>query len=400
MTTAGSVDLFSAEVIDNSAKKKVQYAFGKLYAFLSGTCGSAGYSELVANNYGTGGTGMDPADGAAPCGDNAWAVFRWLSGSSSRRAYDLYVMIQAYMTEQTFGGASSGSIGWPAVLSGQAGYGSIGIQCAWTLDGTDPWRGTRQKNGLDDKGIPIWNTGSTTYVLPCPNNADGLYYASRNYYARTVTAVAGQNYVYNFVANEDFICILNSYAGNVDPERFMFISTVDVIPALSGALSASMPICMHNLASNYAAQYFGFPTTAVANVYGDSYASTYSDIYDGGTFTNSNTFHQPSRVTYIYNSTALHENNLLYNGTSPSGSIDVYPYYVYSYTDVHGLLGTVSEIYLCNSSSPKNILLTGSLNGNQYAVFRTKPSITCACWVLPWSGSAPREILIRDGRQW
>lgn len=151
--------------------------FVSLYRFLTTSGSTIAGVQLVANSTGSGGVGFDYPDQANRIGNNAWAVFKFLSSS-----IPFYMLLQvATGTNNTPFGNSPGN---PGAISNwgtnYSAYGGLGIQFALRGDGGDAWNGTKLANGTDTKGSVVWTSGtSDLYVWPRCNSISGNFASSR-----------------------------------------------------------------------------------------------------------------------------------------------------------------------------------------------------------------------------
>lgn len=173
--------------------ERMQKVFNNVWRFFYSMCGSAKPLELIALQFGTGGTadpGADPI--AVPTfGQDAFFVVRYKktgeSGTLTKRTHSIYLLVQNANV-----GVGSGN-GAPAVGI----YGdqtSICFQTAIGVAGgilvgmdSNPWTGTTNKDGTDTKGAtpktgPVWNVvGGQVFVFPRSNNPGGAFNTDKQF---------------------------------------------------------------------------------------------------------------------------------------------------------------------------------------------------------------------------
>lgn len=233
---SGSVDHRLTQVSTTGNNEQ----FVNLYRFLNGPLLSGGYVEIVASNYGSSGTGFDYHDELTPVGENAWACFRWVTGSvggsTSNRGKNMYMLVQ-FADGANFG-TSPGS---PATLDGGTGDG-VGISVAWLADGGDPWNGGSGSLGSDAKGSPVWHPKSSTlYSLP-RSNAIGGTHASLRQNTLNVNDQTASPTRYHILADRDNLAIVVDANDNGTFTGFWYCGCYTLIPGLSGTID--MPIFM------------------------------------------------------------------------------------------------------------------------------------------------------------
>lgn len=139
---------------------------------------ASGQIEVIASNYGDGGTGFDAPGGANPPGPNAWFVVRM--PPSANRASSLYILVQYTDSSAAFGAAP----GNPGLVQSSTTQNRVGIAVASGRDSADadasPWQGTTNADGADVKADPVWAApgGGELYVFPRSNAAGGSDAAS------------------------------------------------------------------------------------------------------------------------------------------------------------------------------------------------------------------------------
>jgi hypothetical protein len=152
--------------------------------------------EIIAANYGAGGTGFQFWDQGTPPGPRTWIVARFHSASMGK--FDMLLYQVSASSGQTLGGV---------VMSQQVNsfagsnrlYGSFGASFACHPSGSNtgsadgPWNGsyslTSATLGIGNSGLsannPLWKTtaDSKGAFFPRANGIAGTYSASRNYLA-------------------------------------------------------------------------------------------------------------------------------------------------------------------------------------------------------------------------
>lgn len=114
--------------------------------------------QRIASNYGTGGTGLDATGQANPSGEEAWAVWRNVSGSTAHDVAIKWSWTNFYTAGQFEGGASN----W-----------GVGLSVAFHSS-SQAWNGSTNNNGSDTfpSGQP-WKSGSL--VFPRQNASGGVH---------------------------------------------------------------------------------------------------------------------------------------------------------------------------------------------------------------------------------
>lgn len=243
-TVSGSVDIRIAQTTNLGN----QELFTSLFRFLNGPLRSGSYCELHALH--TGSTfptalGTDYHDEATPFGNNAFAVFKFpsgtISGTVSKRTYDMYLLIQ--WADTATWGASPGDPG----LKNGGTIDGVAWQLAWRDDGGDPWTGTTLANGDDRKGAtpgtgPVWSGGgSTVRVLPRSNNTGGSH-ATDKQNCLEINDQTTNPTRYHMFADRDNFCIFIDTNDDNGMDEIAMWGVYDPIPLLSGTIP--MPVFM------------------------------------------------------------------------------------------------------------------------------------------------------------
>ena len=219
--------------------------------------------ELVASQYGkltdgNAATGLDYHDGANPCGDNAFVVYRSLKTTKVKVPYE--VMFQFNRGNQQtpvqsggyYFGAAPGNPG--TCRTYDSSYAQLAVAAAACSNGTSPWAGTTAKNGTDTKGTPVWAAQGTIgvgnlIVLPRQNATGGEYVTNKEHMAEMilfnqgVPPTTGASRMHVLASDEGHLLI--AIAGNDDAmytsadtygiaSGMMFLGPVDdVHPAIT-----------------------------------------------------------------------------------------------------------------------------------------------------------------------
>jgi hypothetical protein len=126
-----------------------------------------GYATMIANNYGSGGTGWDWRDEANPPGENAWFVVR-MNVSGERPGGGSQLGAYYVLTQWAYTDAFGSSPGNPGTIGGGTGNG-VGLAVAFRTDGGNPWNGSDGPGGpgvgTDLKGTPVWTDGGSTLIV-------------------------------------------------------------------------------------------------------------------------------------------------------------------------------------------------------------------------------------------
>ncbi len=167
-----------------------------------------GIATVVATQTNNGGTGEDFHDQTNPLGENSFIYTEFDQGVAR------FGILVQFADAGSFG-ASPGN---PALLQDSASLDGIGIQMAWREDGTSPWGGTTNDDGLDTKGTPVWTAGgSTVHVFPRSNNP-GPPLGDHNTNKENMMRVGADDATgfsrHHWVANENGLFTLSSVSDN------------------------------------------------------------------------------------------------------------------------------------------------------------------------------------------
>ena len=166
-------------------------------------CASNGVCTIVASNFGDNGgagTGEDYHDQANPSLDNAFIYAEFDQGVAR------FGILVQWADAQLFGNAP----GNPG-LANSGTTDAMAVQMAFREDGTSPWPGTTNDDGLDRKGAvpgvgPVWTPGgSVVHVFPRSNNP-GPPIGNHNTDKENMRRLADDTSLFSrahWVANED-----------------------------------------------------------------------------------------------------------------------------------------------------------------------------------------------------
>lgn len=167
-TIVGSIEHFFAGTGLGTAS--VQTMFVSMYNFLNNNSASLGVQRLAYNtgSQGTGMTqfrGMNYYDQPNPAGENAWAVFRFVSASVP------FDMLIQWSGAAAFGNAP----GSPGVMNNTSPINNgLGIAFAQSADGLTSWAGSTLNNGSDTKGAIVWTSSSISSTIYHPRSNDAI----------------------------------------------------------------------------------------------------------------------------------------------------------------------------------------------------------------------------------
>lgn len=114
--------------------------------------------ERIASNYGSGGTGLEATGQANPSGEQAWAVWRNVSGSVAHDVAIKWSWSSFYSAGEFEGGSSNWGVGLTVAFHSSS----------------QAWNGTTSNNGTDTfpSGQP-WKSGSL--IFPRQNASGGIH---------------------------------------------------------------------------------------------------------------------------------------------------------------------------------------------------------------------------------
>lgn len=147
----------------------VQVLFVNTFNFLNNNTASLGIQRLAYNTGSKGAgmvqfRGMNYYDQPLPAGENAWAVFRFLSASIP---FDVLIQWAGVSGLGTAPGA-------PALINNTAGTNAFAIAVAQRADMTSAWGGSTNNNGSDTKSTPVWISSSISSTIYYPRSNDAI----------------------------------------------------------------------------------------------------------------------------------------------------------------------------------------------------------------------------------
>lgn len=210
----------------------VQSFFVNCYNFFNNNSASLGIQK-IAYNTGSQGTGMEKFRGMnyydqpLPCGDNAWAVFRFMSASIP---FD--VLIQ--YTSTTLCNSAPGN---PCLYNGYNSTYCFLVATAHSSSGEQMWNGTTNNNGNDKKSTLVWKNTAGAFYVPRSNDSirtGGTSTSKQNMFG--VNIATNVAYRQHIVADYDsFVILFDSAADN----SYELITYGKYTPLLN--LTASIP---------------------------------------------------------------------------------------------------------------------------------------------------------------
>jgi hypothetical protein len=399
--------------------------FVTLYDFFTTSGSTVAGIKLIANSTGSNGLGMGYWDSVAPVGNNAWAVFTFLSASIP------FYMLMQYATASSAAypfGLVPGNPGRFANFgTNYAAYGGLGMQFAVRSDGASPWTGTTNADGTDTKADPVWTTGECTdnaaaYVWPRTNSTSGSAALTAVSGSRErCTSIAGHSYMngpngvgvrLHLACNFNNVAIArNSFTLNATGSyNYMWFGEYKVYsgswPVGSSTLSPAVPYAMLWKNTEGAQN-----PTITATTYGSLTGDT---DFEGG-------IAHPSlrgQVVSCLNGTlsnipftAGFHPNWAYNTGSSHKTYDEFPIQLYMYEhlntasvairDCFGLMGEtdylryVYGLFVGDIASGSNDGITsGSAVGQLRTIMGSYPTTTQSSkYSFPWSPNVPDSFL-------
>jgi hypothetical protein len=161
MTVHGVLDMRTWPANVNNVQNERYVALVNF--LLSPQATSLGINQ-IASYYGVGGTGHGYWDETPHVGEGAFTVWEFSLASTP-----FYMMLSYNSTGNTQQGNSS-------PCSNDNLTTSPGVYAAFVMrvDGTNPWNGSINVNGLDTKGTPVWTAGGSTLLAwPRTNSVGG-----------------------------------------------------------------------------------------------------------------------------------------------------------------------------------------------------------------------------------
>ena len=130
---------------------------------LSAHAASLGISQ-VASYYGSTGTGHGYWDQSPHVSDGAFTVWAF-----NNATVPFYMLVSYNAVGNTQVGNSN-----PCAQDDRTAVNGLYFAFAQRVDGTNPWNGSTNVNGLDTKGTPVWTPGgSNLYAWPRTNSVGG-----------------------------------------------------------------------------------------------------------------------------------------------------------------------------------------------------------------------------------
>ena len=380
-TVSGSVDHVHVSAV---AANQNQEVFTTIFRFFNGPLRSGSYVEPVAYSTGSAAGGTNFHDESNPFRENAFFVFRFvtgsISGTTSKRTNNLYVCFQ--WADTNLFNATPGA---PGALLGLTYIDGIGLSAAWRADGGNPWGGSTRFDGTDTKGSLVWVSGSSTvYAYPRSNASGGSFATNTENMARICDAGTTTANRWHMVADRDnFIFVFDS-TQNTSVDWFTVLGVYDPIPALSGTFADPVFMINSNPAGTAlniitAVKYGGAAGTAATQggIHGTSGSVTVRDLiidrYGFGVL--ADTTLQPNTQYALANYDEFKVPLIMYDGADK------------------GFLGyaeRISEVYNANSHD---------ITADGQRVAFGQASTNTIKTVIPWSGSAPGTTSTRAGRQ-
>jgi hypothetical protein len=339
-----------------------------------------GICTRIALYYGDTASGMDYTDGASPCGNNAFAVYRWETNAG--RTWNWYLLIQySYAAYPQTGSGSPVKI---LTSSGSTGT-NIGVQCAVGLDAggatASPWAGGTANAGADAKAANVWaDPGGGCYVWPRCNNLGGSapYPTNKHNLVQINSSTSGSSSVnarYHLIADDDCIAFLTDVT---DTSVYTLGVVIAPFTPLFG-LSVETPLAM--LASN------ALPF-ANASIFG---TTTGNGAQEGGAQEARN-----NRPSMIYIDVPTKASSSAYQPNSqfnPAQYVE-HQFAIYQGDGYAGLVGYLDSFARYSYNVPTH----STLNTRARVVFGTATQAE-AKLTLPWDGVSadPGALTTRDG---
>ena len=407
---SGSVD---HKLKRSTAQFQNQEFFTSLFRFFNGPLLSGGYVELVALN--TGSTaqnvvarGTNLYDEPGSFGECAMVVWRIKSGSatsaidsfpSTRRSQDYYVLFQWSHNLLDNGYAPTS----PTLVGGVNNIDGTFCAIAFCDDGTNPWNGTKLGNGNDNKGSPVWTTGSSPttqlHVLPRSNCAGGTHVTLRENMVQIANIGSSVQAVrYHFIHDRDTFYMTRDpqddsthegayIHGTYEPLPYFLTNSGGVMGSSSLAVSASahMPLLQATFATH---------TITLNSNYG---STTGGGATNGGIVCPimSQIVGQPTarQLKFLKPYDIFNVAPYTQNQQRAKKGTDVFPYLIFvDDTPNFGMCGHL-DFLMDVPFGPNNILQSGS----EYACFAAAGGI--AAHRVPWRGQALGSHTSRQGRQ-
>lgn len=290
------------------------------------------------------------------------------------------------MFQWSFNAGIGTAPGNPGQIYGAGGTG-IGFSIAYRDDGTNPWNGTTNANGLDTKGTPVWTTGSSVlHVLPRSNNTGGNHATNKQNLVGFPSVVsAGDRY--HLLADRDSFLVMGDIGSNASYNVMFYVGTYEPLSSsqfvtASGG-NVAMPMMMIGDNGN-------FPLVATTT-YGDTAGTATAN----GGIVGPNTSSSEARSARMdrYGTNILANANLQPNANFNPAAYDEFRIPVLLFeSPAFGHVGYIDMI-----AETYNIPVHSTNSDNSKASFGTGGSAVNI--IAPWSGSAPGSTSTRAGRQ-
>lgn len=370
----GKLDCFVNSV---PAKEVTHSVFKGLFDLLNSLTAS-GKVTRIAYNTGSNGSGTGYWDDPNPFGNNAWYCYRF--NSSSVRTWDWYLLVQNASGSGNFGDSPGNpglSNGIAQIQSYNEGTIAMAAAAMVTTGGVSvsPWNGTTNNNGEDNKGDPVWNSGSVgdvLRVLPRSNNSGGSHDASRENMAELFNSRSSTLSVrFHILIDDDGLAVFID-PGNNQNYACSYIGYYEPRTELTGAIETPLVMFVKD------------STTADIVGENENYGSTTGDnsVWEGGIVARDN-----CRIGRIgrYSNSWQQDTNLQPNTQLDPGAFDVFSVPVIGYEA--GGFGHVGYIV---SSIYQEIYNTDSHNVNSdssRAVFGDSITTAAVKIYTIWTGS-------------
>lgn len=228
-----------------------QSFFVNVYNFFNNNSASLGI-QRISYNTGSQATGMEKFrgmnyfDSPNPCGENSWAVFRFMSASIP---FDVLIQHAAAT-------ACNSAPAIPCLMNATNTTYHFMASVAHSGSGDSTWNGTLKNDGNDVKGSPVWKNAANTFYTPRSNDstrAGAQGTLKQNMMGMNVTT--NGTYRQHIIADYDsFVILLDLAADN----SYYAMGYNSYTPTTG--LTATVP-------------YFGFCTTALPIVEGTGFGS-------------------------------------------------------------------------------------------------------------------------------
>lgn len=368
----GQVDCY----IGNSfSTGSAQFMFVNCYRFLNDNTGTLGIQRLAYNtgSQDTGMTqfrGMNYFDEPNPAGQNAWAVFRFMSASVP---FD--VLIQ-WSGNSAIGGAP----GAPALADGIGHSNLLAIAVAQSADLASSWNGTTKNDGSDVKGTIVWTSSSISSTVYHPRSNDAIRGGTHGSFRQNMArlSVGASNIVRaHFLADYDNLAVAFDVGADNSYSLFFFGRYVPI----SGA--------------NVQVPYFSFYESTIVAGAGTQYGPPAGSTAPGGVgYPNPAVSGSVSTAFERFGSVYMQNVNAQPNRGFPTPRYDEFPIHLGLFeTGIVGLLGQhyelLREAYNVNTHDT-------NADGTRFAIGPN--TLTSLKYTLPFhSGTTPGAGVTRPG---